>query len=1171
VAKLTWLHISDLHFSSNIDRYDQNRVLQPLLKTLRASEKEFCNPDLIVVTGDIGLTGGREGVSVSGARRKNTGKEECREYARAVEFFDQLLEATGLDKSRLFVVPGNHDVDREESKYCFREFKDGTEIDQFFGPEDASARQPYFDKRFRAYCNFLRGYFGDLIPCDHDRNIAYTRIVEVDREGRALPHLRVGILGFNSCWLSRGDSKKDHKNLVIGRRVVADAWKVLEREQPELTISLVHHPLEELNESDREEVERFLYRHTDFILFGHMHRQKTTNVFLGADQGQVLLGQSGACYQGSKWPNSAAVVTVDTDTNRVFVYPIRFSKASDERWVLDTEAFPDKGDYIGDFALPKKLVGPKQPRGILLPPVKPQRIDCSEELRLHEGFVPRPILRKWVEEFIKEGASESGYLLITGGAGTGKSAFIADVIRREEKASNKPTYHFISRRRPGWDNPQRFLLSLVAQLASKYGLEEPQERAALPENERFYLMLELVSKVRNGAKPEVIYLDGLDESFGPTGRYQEVPGLPGVLPSVLPKGILMVLTSRPGEHLSWLADPTVCRERRIEDADRLETEKELGAFRRAENRRLGLKLAPHVARAVVERSELNFLFMKKVLWYLNSLPERERSVSAVPVGLEGWLKQEWQRLLSVAKQSGKAKDDVMNVIGLLAIAREPLDLNSIDLVLGPRSSNEEIVRMAEEWLQPSSEPYPRRAVRFFHSSFPEFILEQIPTKALDGVRTKLATACERHWGDNSSFGSYSLKHAHDHLYEAREWERLGSLIVNPFYLQKLARDNMIADLVQTLGQALACRGAGRWTEAFQELYSFLDRRISRLFYFPEAVSSELGCEALGATRVLTTWVETQNRSLLAKKQGPPSLRVSGHSAPVYHAVFSHDDKLIASASDDNTVRIWETNSGKLLRVLEGHTLWVSSAVFSHDDKLIASASYDKSVRIWETNSGKLLRVLKGHTDWVISAVFSHDDKLIASASDDNTVRIWETNSGKLLRVLEGHTLWVRSAVFSHDDKLIASASYDKSVRIWETTSGKLLRVLEGHTDGVSSAVFSHDDRLIASASGDNTVRIWETTSGKLLRVLKGHTGWVRSAVFSHDYKLIASASYDKTVRIWDVHSGELKAGLLYGFILSGIAWVSPGMLFVVDETSAVYKYTLTTPGETARLKGKATH
>ncbi|KAF2184206.1 WD40 repeat-like protein [Zopfia rhizophila CBS 207.26] len=241
--------------------------------------------------------------------------------------------------------------------------------------------------------------------------------------------------------------------------------------------------------------------------------------------------------------------------------------------------------------------------------------------------------------------------------------------------------------------------------------------------------------------------------------------------------------------------------------------------------------------------------------------------------------------------------------------------------------------------------------------------------------------------------------------------------------------------------------------------------------------------------------------------------LKGHSGSISSVAFSYDSARRASASYDETVKIWDASSGKRLRTLKGHSGSVYSVAFSHDSARLASASYDETVRIWDARSGEFLRTLKGHSGSVCLVAFSHDSSRLASASDDKTVKIWDASSGECLQTLKGHSGWVKSVAFSHDSARLASASDDKTVRIWDASSGKCLRTLKGHSGSVCSVAFSHDSARLASASDDKTVKIWDASSGECLQTLKGHSGSVCSVAFSHDSARLASASYDKTVKI----------------------------------------------------------
>ncbi|MGB0386099.1 MAG: AAA-like domain-containing protein [Ardenticatenaceae bacterium] len=251
--------------------------------------------------------------------------------------------------------------------------------------------------------------------------------------------------------------------------------------------------------------------------------------------------------------------------------------------------------------------------------------------------------------------------------------------------------------------------------------------------------------------------------------------------------------------------------------------------------------------------------------------------------------------------------------------------------------------------------------------------------------------------------------------------------------------------------------------------------------------------------------------------GTPLQSLEGHTSTVQSVAFGPDGKTLASASG-KTVRLWSTD-GTLLETLEGHTSNVWSVAFSPDGNTLASASSDRTVRLWSTD-GTLIKILEGHTDWVNSVAFSSDGKTLASASSDTTVRLWSTD-GTLIETLEGHTHWVWSVAFSPDGKTLASASEDHMVRLW-STDGTLLHTLEGHTDRVRNVAFSPDGTFVVSASNDGTGRRW-STNGTPLQTLEGQTSQLWSVAFSPDDKTLASASFDQTVRLWSTDGTLIKA------------------------------------------------
>ncbi|HEY9902565.1 MAG TPA: AAA-like domain-containing protein, partial [Candidatus Sericytochromatia bacterium] len=244
-----------------------------------------------------------------------------------------------------------------------------------------------------------------------------------------------------------------------------------------------------------------------------------------------------------------------------------------------------------------------------------------------------------------------------------------------------------------------------------------------------------------------------------------------------------------------------------------------------------------------------------------------------------------------------------------------------------------------------------------------------------------------------------------------------------------------------------------------------------------------------------------------------------HQFSVNSVSFSPDGKTVASASDDNTVQLWDVASGQEIKTLSGHQSYVKSVSFSPDGKTVASASGDNTVKLWDVASGQESKTLSGHQSIVNSVSFSPDGKTVASASSDQMVKLWDVASGKQTQTLSGYQDYVWRVSFSPDSKTLATV-LDKTVKLWDVASGQEIKTLSGHQSIVNSVSFSPDGKTLATASQDKTVKLWYVASGQEIKTLSGHQDYVNSVSFSPDGKTVASASRDNTVKLWDVASGQ---------------------------------------------------
>jgi WD40 repeat protein/uncharacterized caspase-like protein len=226
-----------------------------------------------------------------------------------------------------------------------------------------------------------------------------------------------------------------------------------------------------------------------------------------------------------------------------------------------------------------------------------------------------------------------------------------------------------------------------------------------------------------------------------------------------------------------------------------------------------------------------------------------------------------------------------------------------------------------------------------------------------------------------------------------------------------------------------------------------------------------------------------------------------------------------------TIKIYELQTGNLVRTIKAHEDSIAALAFSPDGKIIASGSADKTIKLWDAESGAELRTLTGHTDKITTLAFRYDGKILASSGDDKTIKVWETESGKELRSIAAHTDGVTSIAFSPNGKQLAGGSYLVAT-LWDAESGQPLHEFKGHTNMVTAVAFSPDGKQLATGGFDNLVKLWDAESGKELQTLRGHSNTVTSVAFSPTDNLLASASFDAKIKIWNQTSGSEVASLV---------------------------------------------
>ncbi|MFO0868001.1 MAG: protein kinase [Pirellulales bacterium] len=258
---------------------------------------------------------------------------------------------------------------------------------------------------------------------------------------------------------------------------------------------------------------------------------------------------------------------------------------------------------------------------------------------------------------------------------------------------------------------------------------------------------------------------------------------------------------------------------------------------------------------------------------------------------------------------------------------------------------------------------------------------------------------------------------------------------------------------------------------------------------------------------------------------PLRRRVTGHSNSIAWIAASHDGRWLATASFDETYKLWEAASGREVFHSETHGEYVRRIAFRPDDQELAVGVDSGEIWLRAVDGGTVRRKLVGHTRPVNGLCYTPDGQRLASASVDGTIRLWNPLSGDCLRVLENDGIKFNGIRCTPDGQRLVTGDSAGKLSIWEIETGERLESLAAHEAALFGLQLAPAGDGLASGGADARARIWQGTPPHLVHTLEGHRLDVNDVAFHPRGDLLVTASDDLTVRLWDVTTGAERRRL----------------------------------------------
>lgn len=267
--------------------------------------------------------------------------------------------------------------------------------------------------------------------------------------------------------------------------------------------------------------------------------------------------------------------------------------------------------------------------------------------------------------------------------------------------------------------------------------------------------------------------------------------------------------------------------------------------------------------------------------------------------------------------------------------------------------------------------------------------------------------------------------------------------------------------------------------------------------------------------------------------------LKGHGDQISRIAWSPDGDLIASGSNDRTIKIWSLGSGNCIETFPSPYSTITNLTWSSDGSLLAASSIYEDVYLMSSRTGMFHGKLTGHTGWVTSMAWSPDGVALATTCADEIVRIWIAANCMALKTLKGHRNLIRCIAWSPKNTFIATASSFGNVRLWDAKTWEHVHLLSGHSNSVNCMTWAPNGTTLVSSSADGTIRIWDVEKRDCVKVLEGLQNNISTLSFSYNGNIFASMDEKGIINIWDCNTWKI----LESFEERSLGKVRGGLVF----------------------------